>query len=284
MANENNKHEDLAAMLRGYLGNYDFFYQFYAVKEFLEHSKGYIQKQGKETEDVETANVGAEYGDYFIDQKYHESVYWDAAYSMAAVGQLAPLLESLMTDYFAVLGKIYSNNIFEGQRFNNASKLAWDPHYVFDKGKIGGGLCGGLEQLIKDLDIESKLPEDTIKIFKALMGYRNKMFHNGLEWPENERTNFAKFIKEQKMKKWFSCSMLGKEPWIYYMEEIFIDKCLKLAEFLIKNLGAIGPKALKQNDKIQKSSKGKHEKNTIDRIVTVVGFVSEFLLFFWKPV
>jgi hypothetical protein len=250
MENENNKQKELSAMLKVYLGSYDFCYQFEAIKKFLEHSKKYIQEQAKETEDVEAANINEEYGDYVIAEKYHESVYWDAAYSMAAVGQIAPLLESLMTDYFKGLGKRHSDAMFESNRFKNIREIAWDPHYVFDKGEIREDLCDGLDQLIKDLELKSKLPEYTSKIFRALMVYRNKMFHNGLEWPEKQRKKFAEFIQQQKIEKWFTYSICGNDTWIYYMEEVFIDECLKLAKFLIGNLGGIGPKNLKYRDTI----------------------------------
>lgn len=241
MVNENNNIEKLRAMLQVYMGTFDYCYQFHAIKEFLEHSQGYIQKQKEAVNAIEAANADVEYGDYVIAEEYHKSMYWDAAYSMAAVGQLAPFLESLMTDYFLGLGRIYDKSTFKSNRFERVKGYSWDPHFYFGKDKVRADFCDGLKQLIEDLDIRSKLPEDTIKIFKALMLYRNRMFHNGIEWPEEQRKNFRDYIQKHKMEHWFSYSISGNDPWIYYMEKTFIDECLKLAEFLINNLGGVGP-------------------------------------------
>jgi hypothetical protein len=228
-----------------YCGSMDFNTQFRAIHDLLGHSKIFIKKMDEQIKVAEKRHDGSEYADINLNDSYYDSVYLDAAYSMAAVGQLAPLLESLMTDYFTQLGKKYSDNKFKSNRFNNVSEQSWNPHYVFGKEAIREDFCDGLEQLIKDLDIESKLPKNTVKIFRALMIYRNKMFHNGLEWPEKQRKRFADFIRQEKIEEWFSCSRISNRPWIYYMEDAFIEECLKLTKLLIENLGHIEPKICK---------------------------------------
>ena len=61
----------------------------------------------------------------------------------------------------------------------------------------------------------------------ALFAYRNKMFHNGFEWPMKERHKFSEEIQRRGWPpEWFKKSTSGDQPWIFYMSADFIQHCL----------------------------------------------------------
>jgi hypothetical protein len=73
---------------------------------------------------------------------------------------------------------------------------------------------------------------------KALFEYRNAMFHNGFEWPEDGRKNFEKKIKDNQWESRFVWAKHGEEPWICYMSDGFVNQCLELVNKVLEALGA----------------------------------------------
>lgn len=100
----------------------------------------------------------------------HWSIYQSAAHSMAAVGMLAPLFESIFKSAFLRMGKDFPQN-----------DLAMNLMKVVNEENLG---------------LSEYMPEDLEPILHALFQYRNKMFHNGFEWPECERRAFAKNLSK----------------------------------------------------------------------------------------
>ena len=99
-----------------------------------------------------------------------QSFFQKAAHSMAATGMLAPFIETLFTAILPCLPK--------------------------EKGKNNQGIVKAITYLSKLRGLAQFFPEDYEKTLDALFLYRNKMFHNGFIWPENERNKFQKTIKE----------------------------------------------------------------------------------------
>ena len=137
------------------------------------------------------------------------AIYQDAAHSMAAVGMLAPLIESIF------LG------VFEN----------------FGRKKPQGQLVNEIVDLINDesLGIREFMPNDLESTLEALFLYRNKMFHQGFEWTLTQRQAFAERLSEW-ASGWFDHSTSGGEPWIFYMSPEFISHCINTTEDVLRGL------------------------------------------------
>lgn len=187
----------------------------------------------------------------WVGQMEH-SVFQDAANSMAAVGMLAPMFEALFTNLFAALGRAAApKSLFpvasEGftDRRRRADVDYWDPHIVFDSKGRRADLTAGIRQLAVDTGLHPLLPKDYGKVITGLFLYRNMMFHNGFEWPIERRGEFAAQIKSQGLPPdWFTHSSRGGAPWIYYMTQTYVDRCLTLVDEVLTAVGKLTkPKA-----------------------------------------
>ena len=172
---------------------------------------------------------------------YNQQVYREAAISMAAVGALAPFIEGLLVHAFQNLrdadpapadGRTHS-------RWRDARRDGWDPHLWFPPKGAGSqrNLVKGTIQLLEALEIRTQFPEDLEGILDALFQYRNKMFHYGTEWPVSEREKFRETVRDRKWKTWFYFPEYGMgTPWLCYMTQEAIEKCLETGEALLKGL------------------------------------------------
>jgi hypothetical protein len=59
------------------------------------------------------------------------------------------------------------------------------------------------------------------------------MFHNGLEWPLDERIRSKGWPSD-----WFSTATSADEPWIFYLSEQYIEHCLEMIEQVLDAVGA----------------------------------------------
>ena len=134
----------------------------------------------------------------------HASIYQDAAHSMAAVGMLAPVIESVFKNAFLKVG-------VELPR---------------------GDLVKGIESTAKRVGLGAYLPYELKPTLEALFEYRNKMFHYGFEWPPNERRKFDNRLSDWPT-GWFQKATVGDEPWIFYMSPEFIRHCLGIIRVCI---------------------------------------------------
>ena len=173
---------------------------------------------------------------------YHNSVYFDAANSMSTVGMIAPTMESILFEVFQNIGKKFKPSILKVNSVRNKLKRKekFDCHYFYDidNQKTGKNITKGTMQILEDTGFKPYFPADFEFIIDALFTYRNKMFHNGLEWPVKEREKFQRKIEISKWpESWFSCSTSDNQPWIYYMSGAFQSKCIDLFVKVINGIG-----------------------------------------------
>ncbi len=175
-----------------------------------------------------------------VDQ-LNDSVYDDAAHSMAAVGMLAPFIESLFQQAFQGIGRLLPKNPQSrggrGKR-NHPGTKRWDCHYVWAKPKWtrGGNIVTNIMDIAADVGLS--LPSDLKRTLEALFAYRNQMFHCGLEWPSDQREKFQTRIMQSGWpSNWFSVATSNEKPWVFYLTDTFIELCLDTVEEVITGIG-----------------------------------------------
>ena len=186
------------------------------------------------SDEIEAARVRAEratgiYEEIAIDDHIdlmHFGVYRHASHSMAAVGVIAPLIETLFRRLFDAIGDKLPNERFVE---NVISKT-------------------------KTASIKKHMPDRLDATLQAIFAYRNKMFHSGLEWPVSERANFVNNMEKNAWdEEWFSFATTGNEVWIVYMSESFIDHCLEIINQAIKGIVAFRNEVLK--DRLERTGR-----------------------------
>ena len=175
----------------------------------------------------------------------HDSVYQGAAHSMAAVGMLAPFIESVFCGGFETIREEFfeDDSPYDAHphaRWVGATRNQWDCHFVYKGGRQAkGSLVEGIFELAEAVGLHPYLPTDLKPMMKALFAYRNKMFHWGFEWPPEERDAFAKHIAaEQWPSDWFATATYDGKPWIYYLTDVFVDHCLDRIGQVVYSIGA----------------------------------------------
>ncbi len=137
------------------------------------------------------------------------SCYQDAAHSMAAVGMIAPFIESFFGAYFRSIGKDLPQK----------------------------NLVRNIVKHVNEASMEEYMPTDLEPTLSALFAYRNKMFHGGFEWSSEELNSFQRKLSENRWPPdWFSWATSGDEPWMCYMTSDFIDHCLHIAAGVIRGI------------------------------------------------
>ncbi len=213
-----------------------------AIRQLINRNRGAEAELSKEYQRIaEDPSFNGDYVGDCLEGLAYESVFQDAAHSMAAVGMLAPFLETVFFQCFRGIGKHWLNgqNPVSGHdRWQATQTLMWDCHNVISKGRCRTDLVRGILQLADEIGLRSKLPTDIEPILTSLFAYRNKMFHFGFEWPLEERIAFQKRIEEEKWPPaWFSRATSADEPWIFYMSDEFIDLCLEATNQVLTAFG-----------------------------------------------
>jgi hypothetical protein len=206
------------------LPHYDYPAQLTAIRDLLRRERAADAETTRAIRALERAPASQQAVDERVD-RLHGSVYQDAAHSMAAVGMLAPLAESLFRYSLIALGERHASIGLPAPphpRFTKAR--AWDPT---NNGKRG--IVAGIREICDAAGISPLLPSEALRYLDALFAYRNAMFHNGLEWPPDERASFQSRASGWP-DDWFVWSATGGEPWIAYMTEGFIDGVLTMME------------------------------------------------------
>ena len=196
-------------------------------------------------EDVRAyANGNAMYRMYLEDRwgdALHHSGFQDAAHSMAAVGMLAPFIESLFVSIFSGLRECEQSKInasIDDPRIAVPQDKFWDLRSEFYHRRRRCGVVAGILHVAHATGLTKYLPSGYDKVLKALFKYRNKMFHLGFEWPMPERIEFDKLRSRKWPAEWFRTATRGDEPWIFYMSDEFITHCLKTIDEVLEGVGA----------------------------------------------
>jgi hypothetical protein len=175
-------------------------------------------------------------------QNFHAMVYQGAAHSMAALGMIAPMYESMFIHAFQSIRDAFRKTGVSlpahARGGITKSDDFWDCHLVYSekaKYKTRPGLVEGIIELADATDLT--IPVGLESLLEALFSYRNKMFHCGFEWPKDECLKFAKRIEEKKWEGWFDRSEHGDEPWIFYMSDDLIEACIEMIDKLLDAFG-----------------------------------------------
>lgn len=178
-------------------------------------------------------------------ERLQNSVFLDAAHSMSVVGMLAAFVESLFDWVFKNLREIHAQS--SGQTVNDRTLCSqnkfWGPRLVFHPKGRNKDIVQGIQQLSDSIGLREYLPDDYGKTLSALFSYRNKMFHNGFEWPIEERKKFENLIQEKDWpQEWFQKSTSDDKPWIFYMSASFIEHCLATVDQVLEGVGKCAKK------------------------------------------
>jgi hypothetical protein len=167
----------------------------------------------------------------------HAATFQGAAHSMAAVGMLAPLVESMFKCAFpAIRDRLIDarDSLVDAVRPNMPAGRRWDCRFARSGGQ---DLVRGVVELLDDTGLSANLPADLKPTLGALFGYRNKMLHCGFEWPEDERRLFGDRIAREWPSHWFKSATTDELPWMFYMSESFVDHCVATIDEIIVGLG-----------------------------------------------
>jgi hypothetical protein len=180
-----------------------------------------------------------DYGEVF-----YESVYQDGTHSQAAIGMIAPLWESVLVRLCKDILIMGVRKTPEHSRWSlpDTEPKKWNCKYYWDEdaGTFRDNIISGVRQMAKMVKMDSLLGRDELLRVEALFTYRNQMFHNGIEWPRDRLTEFAKIKTDKKWPDaWFLDARRNDRPWIYYMTRTFIDECLSMLERFLDGVGVL---------------------------------------------
>ena len=181
--------------------------QLTAIHTLIAHQRHFDTELRNEIKRVEgiaatlTGTANSHAVDHLVDL-IHESGFQDIAHSMAAVGMLAPFIESIFRAAFRGVGQELPNK----DLVKHIMKVVDD----------------------EELGIKRYMPTTLGPTLEALFAYRNKLFHFGFEWPKEERLKFHRRLSEWPC-DWFGVSTSGGNPWMFYMSTEFIKYCLDIA-------------------------------------------------------
>jgi hypothetical protein len=226
--------------------DFDIDSQLDAIRYLLEsHSKdrGELSEEIHRLDELshKLEGIRNEFAVYEYIELAHHSVFLDASHSMAAVGMLAPLIETIFYRCFLGIGTKFfpiNNSTNNHPRWQHSYDLFWDCHMIMAGNNWRKDLVKGIFNLSEAIDITKRWPSDLKLTLTALFAYRNKMFHNGFEWPVDERNSFKQLIANENWPdNWFSEATTDGKPWILYLSEEFIDHCLSTIDKVLDGFG-----------------------------------------------
>jgi hypothetical protein len=229
--------------------------QLLAIRAMLSRNRQADDQLSKDIKDLDAKARSAkgDWAHHIVDMtidEMHGSVYQSAATSAAAVGALAPLLESFFSEIFISLRKHYEAELTVGLSAIRPAGPDFDPwspyHYLGSKGPRTE-IARGIIQLAEATGLGPRLPKDHAAVIEALFTYRNKMLHRGFEWPLKERYAFLKVVAEKRWPTiWFDSATSGQDPWVIYIADALIDRCLTFIDELLEAAGAYNRALLDQ--------------------------------------
>ena len=216
--------------------------QLIAIRSVLARNRQVEQKAAAEIDKL-AAEMKKGRADSWIEDQWVDSLYsytfLDAAHSMAAVGLIAPLFESLFDQAFRSLKRELPKLCsLESNHKRWQLKDPWDYRIVW----VGGrghklGIAKGIPQLAESIGLRKHLPSELERTLTILFEYRNKMLHHGFEWPDTDREKFAHRIDSNGWTDCFRQATSGGKPRIFYMSRDFIDHCLDTVDEIIDGIG-----------------------------------------------
>lgn len=226
---------------------HDYDCQLTAIRTLLQKHSQFEQLRNAEMVEMEQRALRNEMASDNGVDAMHAAVYQDAAHSMAAVGMLAPLVESIFYQAFLNIGTHFENKtgpLENHGRLELPPDDQWNCHIYWEKkkGQRKENLALGILQLSTAVGLKPDLPKNINSTLEALFAYRNKMFHSGFEWPIEDRKEFRKRIDKNKWGDYFSAATMNGAPWIYYLNDTFIFKCLEQIEIILRAIKAFAGK------------------------------------------
>ena len=183
--------------------------------------------------------TGTPWMEYDLADSRHHLMFLDAAHSMAAVGLIAPLFESLFDRAFRYLRcKTRGSHLMERGHERWQLDNRWDHRYEWRGSRRRRDIVKGIVQLAEAIGLVRHLPDDLETTLSVLFAYRNKMFHCGLEWRDKDLRDFANNINSKKRADCFNKAESDGKPWIFYMSREFTDDCLDSVDSVIEGIGA----------------------------------------------
>ena len=216
--------------------------QLVAIRTVLERNREAEERLLAEIERIEDDLREHRGNSWTVDQRdslLHSSTFLDAAHSMAAVGLIVPLVESLFDRAFRYLkDEIEDSYSLECGHERWQLDDRWDHHFVWKSGRRQRNIARGIVQLAEAIDLKKHLPDDLERTLSILFEYRDKMFHCGLEWPDKDRKDFANLIASNGWSDCFTKAQSGGDPWIFYLSREFTYHCLDTVDEVVEGLGA----------------------------------------------
>ena len=176
----------------------DYEAQLHAIKGFLHRQSKVATARHNRIKkiDAEARRLTGSANDRAVEEYCEEicdAIYEEAAHSMAAVGMIAPFVESIFSKVFLNIGeqRTTSDDLSSHPRWQQANRDKWDCQYVWKNGHRNKDLVKGILQLADAVELRSRLPENLDRMLEALIKYRNNMFHYGFEWPDDARENLG---------------------------------------------------------------------------------------------
>lgn len=202
-------------------------------------------QRDRENEDAtieDLAKQATRTGNYFVIDQHvdhlHMHVYSESARCLANVGLLAPTVESLFKSIFRGIERSEARTDVHERQLRSGSNF-WDCSLVFDKNKVRRDLTAGILQLAGAVGLVKYMPNNLESTLSALFSFRNKIFHNGMEWLVGEIEAFERAQKKNKWESdWFSKATSGGTTWVVYLTEKFFDHCLDTVDRVLAGVGA----------------------------------------------
>lgn len=226
------------------LGSRDYDAQLYAIRGLLRLHRQADEALSNEIKGIEafaeqaSGSANKRAVDEWIDH-LHQSVFQDAAHSMAAVGMLAPFIESLFKQAFPGIRDLLDRSgraPIAHVRWKMPKDKRWDCGRASPDRR---DLVDGIIELAEATGLAADLPTDLHDTLAALFAYRNKMFHRGFEWSDSERSAFERrIVVDRWPQDWFSQATSGGKPWVFYITNTFVQHCLATIDQVFAGLGA----------------------------------------------
>ena len=206
--------------------------QLSVIKKFIARIEKYEKEVEQEIDSLQKEARSEKYqrdrlydcppDDRWVDRLYFSS-FEDAANSAVAVALLAPFIEALFSRAFRVFQQRSMGDL---------------PSEDFLK-KKGESVFDHASRVSCSIGLEKFFPKDYRETLEALFFYRNAVFHNGIEWPEDELKTFRCHTQRKEWpEEWFFASTSDGEPWLFSVSAEFIQHCLQTIHGIIDGTGA----------------------------------------------